>query len=121
MLWTLEETKEDEWKGNQLSSIVATLFERLEKALETGTLPNFFVPQINILADFPQSLKEKTKKKAAEIRANVLGHVPDNIARTVTNANKIVGILKLANPVFKALITTFNSACQQQFQEINLD
>ena len=66
-LFTLENTQPEDFEvlqqGKQYLKLASMIFERLSKALETGFLPCFFVPEMNLLYGFSRPFLENIRNR----------------------------------------------------------
>ena len=75
MLWLQEETPTDEWTYEDSLFQLSMLFTKLRSFLETGCVPHYFVPEINILGDVSDAVLQATQQKLQEIIDDLPGHL----------------------------------------------
>lgn len=93
MLWTCEQHPQDHamW-DNPIVDILQSLFQILFDNFVKGFLPNYFVPEINVLEQIPLSMREEMILVVKDILENILQYFPDNtkdVYATIENLQNI--------------------------------
>ena len=59
-LWTLEEkwSEPEKFTENNMLSMILEIFSYLKKYFEKNNVPNYFIPEMNILEQYSQTLKK---------------------------------------------------------------
>ncbi|XP_070561325.1 uncharacterized protein [Ptychodera flava] len=84
MFWVSERTPSDQWKESNLGDRYMDYFDQLIRFLEQGNVPNFFLPENNMLSHISKSEIEEALNKVREVRRKPLIYmrnlsVPTNI------------------------------------------
>ncbi|KAM9726765.1 cyclic GMP-AMP synthase [Menidia menidia] len=67
-------TKDSDWRASDLSSCFNLLLQDFEKHLETGILPNFFIPTQNLLSNTEEKKRKHLAKLIKAERENGFPH-----------------------------------------------
>ena len=59
MMWAIEQNPVEYWREDNIGQVVLGLLDHLYKAVVTGNLPHYFIPQNNLLKHFPCDVLEK--------------------------------------------------------------
>lgn len=97
MLWMLEETEPSEWNSICLYKHIDNLLGRLEIAVTTKSLPNFFIPQINLVQGFSDELLQKVAACIKEIRTDIMKFIPHNLSSITKEVERVIALIDLAN------------------------
>ena len=81
MFWVCEDNHKDDktfWKEDYQSLLIVLrhLFEKLLTCLETGFMPYYFIPEINVLQSMSVEVKKETIQKVQSILQNIEDHLP---------------------------------------------
>ncbi len=104
MMWMIQETEPDIRKEDNIDYLVDMMFARLHECLQTRTLPNFFIPELNLLTDYPVNLLDKTCAKVGEIRENVQCYIPENIESLVAKGCQVNTVLNVGTLCLDSLV-----------------
>ena len=72
MMWLQEETSGDVWTENNIVAMVSQMFVKMKDAVVTGKLSYYFIPEINLLSEYPADLLDQAGKKLSCIAQNVV-------------------------------------------------
>ena len=75
MLWFLEENRVDMWSEKNIWHLVALFFDKVYQAVKDRHLPNYFIPEMNLLMNCAEEVMVKVESKLLEIKANLLDHL----------------------------------------------
>ncbi|XP_070557767.1 uncharacterized protein [Ptychodera flava] len=77
MFWVSERTPTDQWEESNLGDRYMDYFDRLIRFLEQGNVPNFFLPENNMLSHISKSEIEESLKKVRDVRRKPLFYMKD--------------------------------------------
>ncbi|XP_070561267.1 uncharacterized protein [Ptychodera flava] len=77
MFWVSERTATDQWKESNLGDRYMDYFDQMIRFLEQGNVPNFFLPENNMLSHISKSEIEEALKKVREVRRKPLFYMKD--------------------------------------------
>jgi hypothetical protein len=77
LMWMLEETLPARWESEDPLVLVKELYSRLGAFLDRGHIPYYFIPSINVLAEYPPPLVGIVRQRVHAIVGDLLGHLPD--------------------------------------------
>ncbi|KAL3842927.1 hypothetical protein ACJMK2_020901 [Sinanodonta woodiana] len=75
LLWVIETVPLDTWRFNNILQCVLALVDELAKCLQTRNIPNYFVPERNMIGHMKQNIIEELYKKVWNIQNDVLGTI----------------------------------------------
>ena len=70
MMWLQEETPFAAWVEDNIVSMVSKLFQKMQDAVISGHLSYYFIPEINLLSDYPPALLDQVREKLSSIILN---------------------------------------------------
>ena len=95
MMWACEKHALEFWKKTSYTICLETLFTDLEVALRTKNLPNYFIPEINLLANC-ESILHKALDVVTKIKKNVenypSGKTIEELIQRTKNFEKFMAI-----------------------------
>ena len=109
MLWTCEKFKSNDpfWDGNWYSTMqaLAYLFSELSIAFQNGTLRHYFIEQINVIDNIPESLQKTLVQKISTIVSNNLDFVPHNVSKVLKFGQRLATLFSVINETSDALVS----------------
>ena len=87
MMWTCEEYPPDHvvWEEDDFSTLqaVSYLFKEMHKSLQKGSLPYYFIPSINVIANITKDIKTMVTDKIISILSNIKHYIPGYVNNIV--------------------------------------
>lgn len=72
LFWVCEDIPQAWWQADTLLQGLTTLLDKLLHCLVSHTLPNYFIPENNLLHHIPQTIVQEEAKSVCELRQNPL-------------------------------------------------
>ena len=74
-LWTCEEVPREDWTPDNIASCFFGLLDRLEKCLQRGEIPSYFIPSNNLIDRYERGVLQELAARVCEIRKNPLTYL----------------------------------------------
>ena len=72
LFWTIEKTLPSMWCEDRLAYCLLALLDQLHAFLKQGSIPNYFIPEYNVIATADEMFVETLKEKVLALRQNPL-------------------------------------------------
>lgn len=108
LLWLCEEISADSWTSDSTGSCILALLDKLLEFLDVRNIPNYFMPENNMIDHFPRPVIEELIKVIQQVRADPVVHLFDSFNRLSVLFND--SPYDLFRPVIKVLGCTSNDS-----------
>ena len=112
MLWACEQYAPDNPVWQDFEKSVQMLLSKLVDALQSGSLPHYFIPEINLLAQTCEDVKHKCKSIIAKIQKNIFMAAPFDIDEKLEFVRWVHSIIEKCRIILEARPETF---CVEDF------
>ena len=84
---------------------LAYLFSELSIAFQNGTLRHYFIEQINVIDNIPESLQKTLVQKISTIVSNNLDFVPHNVSKVLKFGQRLATLFSVINETSDAIVS----------------
>ena len=106
MLWTCEKFESSDPFWDSTMQAVAYLFSELSIAFQNGTMKHYFIEQINIIDNIPESIQKTLTQKISTIVSSILDFVPHDVSKISKFGQRFDALFSVINETSDVLVSS---------------
>lgn len=100
MFWTCEKYSSEHplWNPSSTRTLLVLnhLFNELLNAFKKSYLPNFFLPEINVIPDMNRQYARKVMHKIKSILDDLISYIPDDVTDVIATSEEVLRVMTSA-------------------------